>query len=281
MAGERKNTGANRQNRSRVKKRRRKRRIRLGIVLVVLAACGVFAVLSLTTLFRVETFAVSGDLGGYTQEQVTEACGIAPGTNLFSVDTGAAAAQITARLPYIRTAAVHIRLPDQVSITVTQSRAAAVIETNLGCFEIDDTHKLLAETDAGRTGLVFRGVQLSAAQPGQPAQYADENAAGILSEIADGLRAVALADVRYVDVTDLYAVCVQVNDVLTVKLGSTSELQKKLRFAKYVIDHKLDPTQRGTLDLSVNADQAIFRPDYGSVGTIQRPTESDSASGSS
>ena len=40
MASERKNPGANQQNRSRVKKRRRKRRLRLGIILVVLVACG-------------------------------------------------------------------------------------------------------------------------------------------------------------------------------------------------------------------------------------------------
>lgn len=281
MASERKNPGANQQNRSRVKKRRRKRRLRLGIILVVLVACGVFAVLSLTTLFRVETFTVSGDLGAYTKEQIIDACGIASGTNLFSADTDGASARITAQLPYIRTATVRVRLPDQVAIAVTQSQSAAVIETNLGCFEIDDAHKLLVQTDAGRTGQVFCGVQLSGAQLGQTAQYTDPNAAGILSAIADGLRDAEMDDVQYVDVTDLYAVRIQMNDLLTIKLGSTADLQKKLRFARYVIDHKLDPTQRGTLDLSVNTDQAIFRPDYGSVGTIQRPAESDTGAGSS
>lgn len=264
----------------RVKKnRRRKRRLRVGMILVVLVACAVFAVLSLTTLFRVESFVVSGELGRYTPEQVIEASGVALGTNLFSVKTGEVSARIEEQLPYIREATVKIRLPDRILIEVGQTQAAAVVETNLGCFQIDDTHKILAEAEPA-DGLIFRGIVLDSVQIGRRAQYSDENAASILSALMDGLRENEMDAVQDVDLTDLYAIEVQYNDLLTIKLGGATDLQKKLRFARYVIDEKLDPAQRGTLDLSVNVNQAIFRPDYGSMDIINRPPESVSSESS-
>lgn len=264
----------------RVKKnRRRKRRLRVGMILVVLVACAVFAVLSLTTLFRVESFVVSGELGRYTPEQVTEASGVALGTNLFSVKTGEVSARIEEQLPYVREATVKIRLPDRILIEVGQTQAAAVVETNLGCFQIDDTHKILAEAEPA-DGLIFRGIVLDSVQIGRRAQYSDENAASILSALMNGLRETGMDAVQDVDLTDLYAIEVQYNDLLTIKLGGATDLQKKLRFARYVIDEKLDPAQRGTLDLSVNVNQAIFRPDYGSMDIINRPPESVSSASS-
>lgn len=266
------------ESRKAARNRRRKRRWRIGLIVLVLLACAVFIVLSLTVLFRVAEYAVEGETEVYSQEEIVEASGIPTGINLFSVDTGAAAARIEAQLPYIAKAEVSIGLPDRIRIRVTAAEPVARIETDDGLMYLSESGKILGKAEKDGTGLLFEQVQVTNARPGYPAEYAREDTAQVISAVLQALNRVPMSRITGVDLSDLYGIVLHYGELYEIRVGSIADLSRKLDFADYVIQNKLDPEQPGTLDLSSGTDQAVFRPDYDSGGVIILPEKQDPSS---
>ncbi len=253
------------------KRRRKRRRLRVGLALLVALACIVSGALALSTLFRVSEFTVEGDLGSYTAEQVIEASGIAQQTDLFRVDRAAAAARIEAALPYVQQAQVRLRAPNGIRIHVTSAQPAAVLKTDSDTVLLTAEGKVLGAADGSEQLPSVVNAQVTAAQPGRPAEYARPETARILQELLEQLAAQQLTEIQTIDLTDLYSVSLRYGSLYVIKIGNTSDFAQKIKFAQYLIENKLEPGQPGTIDLSVSIDEAIFRPDYGVDHVIIAP----------
>jgi len=86
--------------------------------------------LGVSWLLRSPRFAVAGvDVVGQSRlsrEEIETAAGIAPGTNLFALDTGAVVARVEA-LPLIRRAEVVKSLPNHVTLAVEERRPFTLV----------------------------------------------------------------------------------------------------------------------------------------------------------
>ena len=100
------------------KRRRRGRFSFLYKLLAVLATCAV-VVTALTLFFRVETILVSGTVR-YTEDDVRQACGVEPGSNMYMLNKFEVQRQLREALPYIEDVRIRRVLPDKLVITVTE-----------------------------------------------------------------------------------------------------------------------------------------------------------------
>lgn len=267
------------QPRQAVRKSKKQRRLRARIFLTVLVAAGVCFALSLTVLFRVSAVEAAPGVH-YTAEQITEAAGIENGTNLFRIDRAKTAERICRALPYAESASVSIILPDKVSIAVQEAAPALQLQQDGSYYLLSGSLKVLERSDTAVPGLpVITGAGLSTAQPGETASFEREEVSRTLLALEEQLKAAQFSLVTAIDVTKLYSIELKYGEKLTIRLGSSGNLQQKLQLARYVIDNKLDANQAGTLDLSLKDGQAIFRPDYGSNSVIIPPETSSGASG--
>lgn len=258
-----------------VRKSKKRRRLRAGIFLTVLFAAGVCVLLSLTVLFRISTIEAAPS-EHYSAEQIVEAAEIKTDTNLFMADRSAASERICSALPWIETAEVSIVLPDKVSVAVEEAQPALQLQQDGSYYLLSESLKILerSEKQALSDLPVITGIGMTATEPGQTAAFEREGMPELLLSLSQQLEESELSQVTGIDVTKIYSIELQYGENLTIKLGSSGNMEEKLHLAQYIIQNKLDLSQPGTLDLSQGNGQAIFRPDYGSAGIIIPPDDS-------
>ncbi len=255
-----------------MRRRRRRRRIRLGLLALVLLACMIFVVLSLTVLFRVERFTAGGDLSMYTEEEVIAAADMQADVNLFLSDTASAAQRIEEKLPYIEEAKVVRKLPNRIHMEVRLATPEYILENNGQQYYISHQGKVLGPAESEINGLRITNVQASATNPGYPVQFSREETGEIIRKLLDALKKEAMfTQVMEIDLTDLYGIELQYGDIYRIRIGTYADLSKKLAMAAFLIENELDPLQPGTIDVSINENEAIFRPDYDFGGTVIPP----------
>ncbi|MDE7289419.1 MAG: FtsQ-type POTRA domain-containing protein, partial [Oscillospiraceae bacterium] len=142
---------------------RRKRRSNMSLYYgtVLFIAAIIFAILSVTVFFNVETAVVKGS-SLYTVEQIIEASGINGGDNMIRKNMGKAEEKITSQLIYIETAEIKRKLPSTVEISVTPCVETACMQKDGGFFIVSETGKILKlSEDTQENLLIFYGANPS------------------------------------------------------------------------------------------------------------------------
>ena len=106
-------------------------RDRLLVQLLTVMAVVLALVLGLSVFFKVKVITVSGAevYGAWT---VREASGISEGDNLLTFGRARAAGKITAKLPYVKSARIGIKLPDTVNIEIEEEDVVYAIKSSDG-----------------------------------------------------------------------------------------------------------------------------------------------------
>ena len=130
-------------------RRRRNRRYRRGRflpllrILLFLLICGALAA-AMTVFFKVEEVSVSGN-SRYTAQEVVEASGVALGDNLYLLNKDEIVARLTRELPYLSQVRIRRQLPSTLTVEVTETQAAAAVESGGTVWLISGQGKLLEQ----------------------------------------------------------------------------------------------------------------------------------------
>ena len=195
---------------------RRRRRAPRPLVrggLVVLALLALAWVMWGSPLLAVRSIQVDG-VSSLPADQVRQSAGIAPGTPLLRVDTGAATTRV-GRLPQVASVTVTRGWPDRVVITIHERVAVAVVGP-AGQRSLMDRTGLLFDTISGSAPRGVVPVTVAHPAPGDPATGA------ALAAVA-GLPAAMRSDVRDVTATEAGEITVTLQDATVVRWG-TAEL---------------------------------------------------------
>ena len=139
--------------------------VQLLTVLAVVAAL----ILGLSVFFKVKVITVSGAevYGAWT---VREASGIAEGDNLLTFSRAKAAGKITAKLPYVKSARIGIKLPDTVNIEIVEEDVVYAIKSSDGVWWLmNSSGKVVEQTtnSEAKTYTQVLGVTLEQPVPGE------------------------------------------------------------------------------------------------------------------
>ncbi|MFB0919848.1 MAG: FtsQ-type POTRA domain-containing protein [Oscillospiraceae bacterium] len=227
---------------------------------IVICAALVFG---MSVFFRVSNIEVVG-AGRYTKQEIVAASGLKDGDNLMFINREAAAKKVYSALIYIGDVKVSRKLPNKVVITVSESGAAAVIETDSGLWLIDQNCRLLEEcaTQDAESHIKVKGVAAVKPKKGDTVTVADEDKPKLafLKGILAGMSASSIIpNVGSVDLSNVRNAEFDYMDKrFTVKLGTNENLDYKFELLLNVIQ-KLDSDDTGTIDLSQNK-KAQFSP---------------------
>lgn len=231
------------------------------LVLVVVAAGGI--ALSLTVFFNLEQIQVSGE-SPYTDQQLVEESGLQLGENLLRIDRSGVSGRLLAAFPYLEEVHLRLRLPNRVVIEVRQAVPYSAIEYNGYTLLLNEQGRVLeaglSETPEG----FLRVVGIDPGDQVQPGQYLWEEASQqvqTLQAVTEAIRASGLTEIDLVDLSDFLNIRLLYQNRLAIELGSQSDLEYKLEFAKYAIEHSISSTFKGTLDMSIGASAHIRQRD--------------------
>jgi len=246
-------------------KRRRRRRKRhksnriLYYILVLLILAIVGVALSLTVFFKITAISVKG-VTKYPVDVIQQLTGISVGDNLFRADLKTARTKIM-ELPYVEDVSLKRTYPPVIVVEVTQAKPVAALEEGNGGYTLISADGRILERDAQLPeGLLpISGAELQGAPGAYPAKVpkkATEEELALAEESAEIIRMTdyllhALEEsglvLQEVDFSDRYNILARYDEDIVIEFGSESELARKMKLVREVIENQLEADFRGVL----------------------------------
>lgn len=255
--------------------------------LLTVAAVVIAVIFGISIFFKVETVMVSG-AEKYTAWEIREASGIEDGENLLTFSRARASGKITTALPYVKSARIGIKLPDTVIIEVVELDVVYAVKADDGTSWLMTSDGRIVEQTTASAAVSYTnvlGVQLESPEKGAQArasritpgngETAPEGETGmpVTAVSPDQQLETALTILQYleanniigqaasVDVTDLSDLELWYGQQYQVKLGDASQLSRKIKDMKAVID-QMEDYQHGVLDITYGIwkDQVGYTP---------------------
>ena len=225
----------------------------IAIVAVILI---VGVVLSLTVLFKTQSYEVIGNTL-YLESDIIATCGIEKGENIFLAAKGPAEERIISRFPYVEDARVSFSIPDTIKIEITEAAEGYL-------FKLSSTEYLVISTKGrvlnrvtdphGYDLPIFIGPTLRSGEIGDPVSYEDDAVLGIIDDITQVFADNGYQDITEIDATDTANITFTYDARIKVKLGIPEDLSYKIRTAMTIISGNLDVNPAslpmGVLDVS-------------------------------
>lgn len=233
----------------------RNRRILFGIVAVVVVAA-VFAVLSLTVLFNVSEVKVAKAGKHYQPEQIIEAAGVEVGDNMVATNWDRVKEKVEQKLPYVLSLEIQKTVSGKVTFLVTDDTAALVFKTSKGYALADANCKVLeiVKDKPKNNGLTMLTVKNKInANPGETISFADDGESILYDTIRTAIKNSGIGSITGIDISDPENIYLEYQNRYRLYLGSSEELEYKLREAKKIIaeEDENDPNQIGEINLSI------------------------------
>ena len=220
-------------------------------------------VLSLTVFFKIDEITVVGE-SPYTDEQIIAASGINLDENIIMCDADGVSGRLAKALPHIGSAQVKRSLSGKVDIIVevTPGKYSFIVgETSV---IVDAQGKVLEQTTAQAAVeyTVVQGVEIGKSNPGETIELKDKGAFDLLLNLDVQLVTAGIDKITSINLTDVYDISIVYDGRLTLLIGDTGDIDRKLALAAKVIEreNELDPMQYGSIDLDSVDGKAFFRP---------------------
>lgn len=249
--------------------------LQLAVVIAVVLA----VVIGLSVFFKVDRVVVYGN-EAYSAWTIQDASGIEDGENLLAIGRPRACGKIITALPYVKNVRIGIKLPDTVNIYIEEFDVSYAIEdANEGWWLITSTGKVAEQIDkpqsnsytkiqgvqlvgpiVGEQGVAYEIFEPEAAESADATDAAEETVPLITVTANDRLKAALLilesleaneivGEVASVDVTSIFNLELRYGQRYQVKLGDTSQMDKKISQMKQSVA-QLNDYQTGILDVS-------------------------------
>lgn len=233
--------------------RHRKRMQVLFYIVIFLIVIITAVTLSISILFKIQSIEVEGK-SRYTVQQITQSCGITTGQNLITAKVKGAADKIKRACPYLGEVTVKRCLPAKIVIKVQEATASGAVVWNNRYVLLDSSGKVLEISKTAPASIpTVKGLTVVSAKVGNQVAYKDTERSALFQQIAAAVKVSGMTGVHSIDVTNEYDLNLSCSTVgggfLTVKLGNSTYLEKKLRFVKATIGQHLSG-EYGTFDVS-------------------------------
>lgn len=222
----------------------------------------VFAILSTTVFFNIESADIIGS-SIYSPEEIIEASGIHGGDNMIRKNMGSAEEGIVSQLIYIEEAHIKRKLPSSVEILIVPCNETASLQTEDGYLIVSESGKILrAEAEPAEDTIIFIGADPAEDMHiGMKFVSADEDKTEVIYELLEKTDSGFASKITSFDVTDRLNINCLYEDRITVEINSTADVDYKFRLAEEILDTKISPDAKGVLKLLDNGAQFLNEDD--------------------
>lgn len=230
--------------------------------LIAFIALVVFAILSTTVFFNIESADIIGS-SIYSADEIIAASGIKGGDNMVRKNMGKAEKAITTELIYIEEAQISRKLPSSVEILIVPCIETASLQTEDGYLIVSESGKILrADAEPAEDTLVFLGAEPAEDMHiGMTFASADEDKTEVVYELLKKSGSGFASKITSFDVTDRLNITCLYEDRITIEINSVADIDYKFRLAEEILDTKISPDAEGRLKLLENGAQFLSNED--------------------
>ena len=247
--------------RLRSKNRRKEIRRRIFYFLVALILIAAVGIVCVVLFFNLKTVDIRGN-SHYSSEEILEACGFTPNTNLFGLKTEQIEAAIIRACPYIREVSFRRILPSTLLITVSEDAPRYCAEIYGSWFLLSENLRVISrhtyyeevevlDLDAPITYLILSDVDYAVV--GERIRFPKDSYLDYLTAFLKELASLPFYEkVDCIDARDRYHLALYASGGrFYVELGNSESLDTKLRFVARVIE---DPSFDERTIASINVE---------------------------
>lgn len=227
-------------------RRIRKRRMLIGFTLFIILLVIVGAILSLTVLFPIKTINVKGS-EKYTAQEIASLCGINTGDNLFM--SSVKISTLREKLPYIESIKIKRKLPDSITLTVSDAKPYACYFTDGMYYTVSMTGYVLEVTEQKPDSLFEIRAKDVKCVLGKAVDFGSDKTKELISEIVQLAEENGLS-LNYIDVTDELEITVKSENRFIINLGTSNYLQNKFAHLSGMIKN-IEEIKTGKINLSM------------------------------
>ncbi len=234
------------------RKRRNKRMIAVATVAGVMLLAGLIALIYCYAYgFPIAKITITGK-SNYTSEEIIDASGVRVGDNMLRVHTKEVNRAVCAALPYIAAVKVDYKLPDTLSLRVTQTQEKFLIVGKQNYICLSDAGKVLSlkkkKAKAGQYRL--EGFDRQTAKEGAMFEPEGDNvkrfeAAKLLVE---ELEKNELTEANVLRLGDLHLISLQYDGRINIYLNGTDDAREKIALIAGIIKNEIPPGSQGYID---------------------------------
>lgn len=245
-------------NVTRHRKRRKKNYILYYIFITILMTI-LLVTLSLTVLFNIDSFIVLPEKI-LNPDKIIEASGIKKGDNLFRINISKAEQGILANNITLDSVEINRKFPATLEIKANVAKPMLAIEYDNKYYYISKNQRLIGISDTNdREGvMIVSGLEIKDIKLGEYINAEIVSEYDTCMTLIESINEEKLANISYINISDLANIKLYYKDKIEIKLGSISDLSYKLERAKKIIDSELENGETGTLDVQINA-KAFFK----------------------
>ncbi len=262
------------------RKKRRKRNHTLYYMILALFIIVAGVILSLTVFFNIDAIEVEGS-SRYTAEEIGAMSGLRLGDNLFRISTGDASDRIINAFAYVDRVEIKRSFPNKLIIAVVEAEPVMSISGGGGYYLVSAAGRILDSglSEPGENTFIVTGVDLQGYQNGEFIRSDAGQEVETLETINSICTDLGLTNLTRIDLRSVVDIRIFVGDRFRIDIGSVSNLQYKLAFAKEVMEGRLGGSSKGVIDAK-QPGSIYFRPEE-NLSNSSSPASDPSQSGGS
>lgn len=227
----------------------------------------VMAVLSNTVLFKCGSIEVSGTTR-YSSEEIIAASGVKTGENLLHIDAKKAEENVMNAFAFVDKVTVKKNYPTKILIEITEAQNWFALKQDGKTVVISRGGRVLGNISS--SGLVVvKGFEAESLETGCRLNSAVEAKNKIIMEIFETAEKVGLKNITEVDITDRFSIKITIEDRIVLNIGSSSQLESKLRVGQRLIETEIGEDERVSVLLTNPEKVAVESLSHG-----QKPVQS-------
>ena len=247
------------ERRSRDRRRKARDHSRRKFIRYILAGAAI--VLAVNIFFEITDIQVEGNVI-YSSQEIAEASGLRTGVTGLSPTRLLASRRIRSTLPGIASARVSLVLPDRMVISVEETAAVAVLETEAGRVLLSEDCTVVSGFRGDERELIrVIGLHPLETEVGDTLRVPETESTKLsyLREmlgliLAENLRS-DVSDLDFSNVSDLHFTY---QGRFTVRMGTQESLASKLDFLQRIVVRELSAGDAGVLDMSTPQEGHYF-----------------------
>lgn len=213
-----------------------------------------------TVFFEVKEIEIRGN-SKYTEMEIIAAANVPKGEKLFYISGFETSKNVFEKLPYVDRVRIKRRPPSKLIVEVEETVASVALHHGGMTYLIDNKCKLLEffPTNNRQGYPIIQCSAVISPQPGKTVAFEEEYMLKSVKDVIEHLLSDEIATkVTKINIEKLYDVTFMYENRIKVYLGDTTDLAKKIRYLKKVLeDIGLD--EKGTINIK-NTERTIYRP---------------------
>lgn len=214
----------------------------LYFILAAIVVGIIMAILSNTVLFKCGTIEVVGTTR-YTSEEIIAAAGINTGDNLLHIDAKKAENSVMNAFAFVDGVTVKKSYPTKIIIEITEAQNWFALYENRKKYVISRGGRVLGEISPDGL-VVVKGFEAESLETGCWLNSTVDAKNKIVMEIFETAEKVGLQNITEIDITDRFSIKITVEDRIVLNLGSSVQLESKLRVGQALIEKEISEDEK-------------------------------------